>query len=119
MVLALAPDSATGMAGVLLVGGIAWSVTRCVSVIWVNRRTTSDVRATLQSFLSQVEYLSEISLGLALGILAQATCIAVAMMGSCALVAGAGVLVVRSRAGRAPSDEPQPSQSDLSSGSRT
>lgn len=111
LVLALAPDDVTGMAGVLLVSGIAWTVTRCVSVIWVNRRTTSDVRATVQSFLAQAEYVGEIVLGIALGIVAQATSIAVAMLGSCALVACAGVLVVRSRghpevgqAGRQPPD---------------
>ncbi len=102
IVLAHAPDAVTGMAGVLLVEGIAWPVTRCVSVIWVNRRATSDVRATLQSFLSQAEYFGEISLGIGLGILAQATSISLAMLGSCALVACAGALVARSRAGRAP-----------------
>jgi hypothetical protein len=96
-VLALAPDDLTGMAGVLLVNGIAWTVTRRVSVIWVNRRTTSDVRATVQSFLAQVEYFGEIFLGVGLGILAQATSIATAMTGACVLVAGAGVLVARSR----------------------
>jgi predicted MFS family arabinose efflux permease len=101
ILLALAPDDVTGMAGVLLVGGIAWNVTRCVSVIWVDRRASSDVRATLQSLLAQAEYLGEILLGIGLGIIAQATSIAVAMMGSCTLVACAGVLVVQSRAGRA------------------
>ncbi len=100
LLLALAPDDVTGMAGVLLVGGIALSVTRCVSVIWVNRRATSDVRATLQSFLAQVEYLGEIFFGVGLGILAQATSISIAMMGSCVLVGGAGVLVARFRGGR-------------------
>jgi predicted MFS family arabinose efflux permease len=104
VLLGLAPNDAAGMAGVLLVGGIAWSVTRCVSVIWVNRRATSDVRATVQSFLAQAEYFGEIFLGIALGILAQATSIATAMIGGAALVAGAGVLVIRSRAGRAPED---------------
>jgi hypothetical protein len=89
------------MAGVLLVEGVAWPVTRCVSVIWVNRRATSDVRATVQSFLAQAEYLGEISLGILLGILAQATSIAVAMTGSCALAVCAGALVARSRTGRA------------------
>jgi predicted MFS family arabinose efflux permease len=104
VLLGLAPDDAAGMAGVLLVGGIAWSVTRCVSVIWVNRRATSDVRATVQSFLAQAEYFGEIVLGIALGILAQATSIATAMIGGAALVAGAGLLILRSRAGRAPED---------------
>jgi MFS family permease len=102
IVLAQAPDEVTGMAGVLLVGGIARPVTRTVGVIWVNRRATSDVRATVQSFLAQAEYLGEISFGLGLGILAQATSISVAMVGSCALVVWAGVLAVRSRTGRAP-----------------
>jgi MFS family permease len=103
IVLAHAPDEVTGMAGVLLVSGVAWPVTRVVSVIWVNRRVTSDVRATVQSFLAQAEYVGEISLGLALGVLAQATSIGLAMIGACALVAGAGLMAVRSRAGRAPS----------------
>jgi hypothetical protein len=101
IVLALAPDAGTGMAGVLLVQGIAWTVTRCVGVIWVNRRVTSDVRATVHSLLAQAEYLGEICLGIGLGILAQATSIAAAMTAACALVVGAGVLVVRSRADRA------------------
>jgi MFS transporter, DHA3 family, tetracycline resistance protein len=107
-ILALAPDDLTAMAGVLLVGGISWTVTRCVSVIWINRRATSDVRATVQSFLAQAEYLGEIFFGIGLGVLAQATSIAVAMLGACALVAAAGVLVVRSRGGDAPIDEIQP-----------
>ena len=102
VLLAHAPDDVTGMAGVLLVGGIAWTVIRSVSVIWVNRRATSDVRATVQSFLGQVESTGEILGGLALGVLAQATSITVALTCSCALVACAGLLVVRSRAGRAP-----------------
>lgn len=101
IVIAQAPDASTGMAGVLLVGGIAWTVTRSASVIWVNRRVTSDVRATVQSFLAQAEYAGEISLGIALGIIAQATSITVAMLGSCALVASAGVLVARSSTGSA------------------
>jgi hypothetical protein len=106
VVLAHAPDEVTGMAGVLLVAGIAEPVTRTVSVIWVNRRATSDVRATVQSFLAQAEYVGEISFGFALGVLAQATSIGVAMIGSCALVACAGLLALRSHAAR-----PQSAQS--------
>jgi predicted MFS family arabinose efflux permease len=101
-VFAAAPDDATAMAGVLLVEGLAWPVTRCVSEIWVNRRASSDVRATVQSFLSQAEYLGEITLGITLGLLAQATNIPVAMTGSCALALVAGALVARTRGGRAP-----------------
>lgn len=105
VILAHAPDDITGMAGVLLVGGIAWTVIRSVGVIWVNRRATSDVRATVQSFLGQAESTGEIMGGLVLGVLAQATSITVALTCSSALVACAGILVIRSRAGRAGADE--------------
>jgi hypothetical protein len=97
VVMALAPDEMTGLAGALVVGGIAWPVTRTVGVIWVNRRTSSNVRSTLQSFLAQAEYLGEITLGFGLGILAQSTSIAIAMVGSCALLVWAGLLAVRAR----------------------
>ena len=106
IVLAHAPNDVAGMAGVLLVGGVAWTVIRSVSVIWVNRRATSDVRATVQSFLGQAESMGEIGGGLALGVLAQASTITVALTCSCALIASAGLLVVRSHAGRAPAPDP-------------
>ena len=102
IVLAYAPNALTGGVGVLLVGGIAFNVTRAVSVIWVNRRTSSDVRATVHSFLSQVETIGEIFGGLALVVLAQAAGISVALVTSAALLAFAGALVARSRADRAP-----------------
>jgi hypothetical protein len=73
------------------------TVTSAVGEIWVNRRTTSDVRATVQSFLAQVEYGGEILFGLMLGAIAQFTTIPVAFACSSALIAGAGVMVVRSR----------------------
>jgi MFS family permease len=102
ILVAHAPNDVTGMAGVLLVGGVAWTVIRSVSVIWVNRRATSDVRATVQSFLGQTESFGEILGGLTLGVVAQSSSITVALTCSCAFVACAGALVVRSRAGRAP-----------------
>jgi MFS family permease len=100
IVLAYAPNALTGGVGVLLVGGIAFNVTRAVSVIWVNRRTTSDVRATVHAFLSQAETIGEILGGLALAVLARATSISVALMTSGAVIACAGALVARSRADR-------------------
>jgi hypothetical protein len=99
-VLASAPNALVGGVGVLLVAGIAFNVTRAVSVIWVNRRTTSDVRATLHSFLSQAETIGEIVGGLALAVVARAGGIAVALLTSGALVAAAGALVARARADR-------------------
>jgi MFS family permease len=100
IVLAHAPNDVAGMAGVLLVGGVAWTVVRAVSVIWVNRRATSDVRATVQSFLGQVESMGEILGGLVMGILAQASSITVALTCSSAMVGCAGLVVLRSQAGR-------------------
>jgi len=100
IVLAHAPNDVAGMAGVLLVGGVSWTVIRAVSVIWVNRRATSDVRATVQSFLGQVESIGEIMGGLVMGILAQATSITVALTCSAAMVGCAGLVVTRSHAGR-------------------
>ncbi|HEX9987749.1 MAG TPA: MFS transporter [Chloroflexia bacterium] len=100
LLLAAAPDSMTGSAGVLLATGMSWTVTRAVGVIWVNSRTTSDVRATVQSFLAQVEYSGEILCGLALAAVVQATSITGALVGASALVACAGVMVMRSLASR-------------------
>lgn len=93
LALACAPGYLIGSAGVLLVGGIGLTVTRAVGVIWVNRRTTSDVRATMQSMLAQAEYSGEILFGAALGALAQMTSITLAFACSCALIACAGLLV--------------------------
>lgn len=98
--LAGAPGYLTGSAGVLLIGGIALTVTRAVGAIWVNRRASTDVRATVQSILAQAEYLGEIVLGVALGALAQATTITVAFACSAVLIGFAGVMVIGSRAGR-------------------
>lgn len=101
VVLAVAPDALIGGAGVLLVSGIAFNVTRTVSVIWVNRRTTSDVRATVHSFLDQAECIGEIIGGFALTLLAQVAGISIALLASAALTAFTGALVARSRADRA------------------
>jgi MFS family permease len=100
LVLAYAPDALVGGAGVALASGVAFNVTRAVSVIWVNRRTTRDVRATLHSFLSQAESVGEIAGGLALAGLARAAGVSATLVASAALVALAGALVARSRADR-------------------
>ena len=66
----------------------------------VNRRTTSDVRATVHSLLAQLEYGGEIVCGFAFAVVAQATSITAAYAGACALLVCAGLLVLRSRVGR-------------------
>ena len=102
VVLAFAPDALIGSVGVLLGSGIASNVTRAVSVIWVNRRTTSDVRATVHSFLSQAETVGKSLGGVALAVLAQAAGSSAALVAAGALVAFAGAMVARSRYSLAP-----------------
>jgi MFS family permease len=91
LLLAAAPDPGSGSAGVLLAAGISWTVLRAVGVIWVNSRTTSDVRATVLSFLAQVEYFGEILCGTTLLLLVQATSITGAFLGASVLTACAGL----------------------------
>lgn len=101
VILSQAPNSTTAMAGIVLVSGITISVTRSVGVIWVNRRVTTDVRATVQSFLAQAEYSGEIVIGFALALVASGSGIVAAIMVSAAILAAAAMLVYRA-AGSAP-----------------
>ena len=101
--LSYAPEAMSGAAGVLLVRGIAINVTRPVSVIWVNRRTTSDVRATLQSFLGQAESTGEILGGFGLAAVAGSAGIRATLLAAAALIACAGAVMTRTRSARAPS----------------
>jgi len=103
VVLAVAPNALVGSVGVLLWGGIASNVLRAVGVIWVNRRTTSDVRATVHSFLSQADMAGKGLGGVALAFLAQVVSSAAALLAAGALVAVAGALVAGFRVDRAPS----------------
>jgi MFS family permease len=102
LVIAYAPNALIGSVGVVLIAGIAANVTRAVSVVWVNRRTTSEVRATVHSFLSQVGTLGSSLGGVPLAGIAKAAGSAVALTAAAALHAGAGVMVTWSRAGREP-----------------
>jgi hypothetical protein len=71
-------------------------------VIWVNRRTASEVRATVHSFLSQAECAGEIVSGAALAALARAAGITGVLITSAAIIAVTGALVFRARADRTP-----------------
>ncbi len=95
VVLAQAPDSVSAMAGIVLVSGITMPVTRAVGTIWVNRRVTSDVRATVHSFLAQAEYTGEIIIGFGLALAAGALGIAPTVMMAAAVLALAALLVFR------------------------
>ena len=87
------------IAGILATFALFSTLTVTVS-IWVNRRTTSDVRATVHSFLSQAETIGEIVGGFALALLARAAGISVTLITSASLIALAGIIVGRSRADR-------------------
>jgi MFS family permease len=102
IVLAYAANAVLGSVGVLLAYGISFSVTRAVSVVWVNRRATSDVRATAHSFLGQAEYVGEVIAGFVLAVVAQAAGITATLVTSAVLIACAGVIVARARADREP-----------------
>jgi hypothetical protein len=90
VVFALAPSTASAVAGALLVRGIAFPTVRVAGTILVNRRTPSNARATVHSMLSQSENAGEIICGLALAGIASATSSTVTLMASAALVAAAG-----------------------------
>ncbi|WP_232828874.1 MFS transporter [Kribbella monticola] len=81
--LAFAPDSVAASTCLLLVSGIAVPLTRIIGVIWVNSRTTSEVRATVHSFLAQAEYLGEVTCGLGIALIATLVTLPVAL-GVCA-----------------------------------
>lgn len=100
LVFAVAPVALLGGIGVLFMGGIADSVTRAISVVWVNRRTSSDVRATVHSFLSQAESIGEITGGVVLAAVAQVTSTTATLALAGALIALTGVLVAGLRADR-------------------
>ncbi len=76
-------------------------------MIWVNRRTGNDVRATLQSFLSQAESVGEISGGFLLAALAQAGGSTLTLLVAGALIAATGAVVARSQGTRAIPVSPQ------------
>jgi MFS transporter, DHA3 family, tetracycline resistance protein len=100
VVLARAPDAIVGGLGVVLASGIAFNVTRAVSVVWVNRRTTSDVRATVHSFLSQAECAGEVVGGAGLALVARTAGISATLITSGILFACAAAMVARSRSDR-------------------
>jgi MFS family permease len=100
IILATAPTAIIGSAGILLVTGISFNVTRSISTIWVNRRTPGEIRATMHSFLSQAESVGEIAGGVALAGLARLAGTVATIVAAGALIALTGVIVARSHADR-------------------
>lgn len=100
--LAAAPEIVSGLAAVFLARGVGMRVVPVVASIWVNQRATSNVRATVQSFLGQAEAMGEVGGGIALGVVAQQLGISTALVCSAGLFALTALLVRRSgRAQRA------------------
>lgn len=90
-----APNTGSAVAGSLLVTGLTLPTARIAATILVNRRTTSDTRATVHSLLSQAENLGEIVCGLLLALVASTTSATVTLVGSAVLVAAACATVSR------------------------
>jgi hypothetical protein len=93
--LAAAPNAVLGAAALILVSGIAVPLTRVIAMIWVNARTTSDVRATTHSFLAQAEYLGEVVCGLLITLVAHVAGLPVALVGAAALFAVTAAIMRR------------------------
>lgn len=87
------------VAAALIVRGVGQPAIRVAATILVNRRTTSEVRATVHSLLSQAENLGEIVFGLLLAAVAATTSPTITLVGSAALVAAAGITVHRATDG--------------------
>lgn len=116
LVLAWAPNVWIGVAGAFVVRGLGWSIIPAVASIWVNRRTPSGVRATVQSFLGQAESVGEISGGIVLGAVAQWSSLPLALTGSAGLFLVAFAIIHRSPAGRAERFQSVPPDADLEPG---
>lgn len=85
---ALAPTVELAVVASLLATGMG-ATQRITATIRVNRRTSSDVRATVHSLLSWSENLGEIVFGLLLAIVAATTTATVAILGSAVLLVAA------------------------------
>jgi MFS family permease len=86
-VFAFAPNAVIATVAFVVVSGIAVPLTWLIAGIWVNARTTSAVRATTLSFLSQADYLGGLTTGLTIALLAASLTLPVALAGTATLFA--------------------------------
>jgi MFS transporter, DHA3 family, tetracycline resistance protein len=100
LALANAPGPTSGSVAVLLAAG-ALPLTRTFSAIWVNRQTSSDVRATVHSLLAQAEYLGVIVCGLAIAAVARFARLPLAFVACSALLTITILLIQRLCSSRA------------------
>lgn len=92
---AFAPEAISASAALVIISGIAIPLTRIISAIWLNARTTSDIRATTHSFLAQAEYLGEVTCGLAIALIANLVGLSLALAGCATLFALTAALMRR------------------------
>ncbi|MEU4393536.1 MFS transporter [Kribbella sp. NPDC023855] len=104
---AIAPEPISASAALVIISGIAVPLTRIISAIWVNARTTSDVRATTHSFLAQAEYLGEVTCGLAIAMIANLVGLSLALAGCATLFALTAGLMRHRRTGRTAGEMPR------------
>ena len=97
LLFAAAPDARWAVVATLLVSGSAHpgAVLRAVGEILVNRRTTSAVRATVHSVLSQAEHVGELVFGILLAAVAATTTLTASLVSSAVLLAAAGACAAR------------------------
>ncbi|HET6987265.1 MAG TPA: MFS transporter, partial [Kribbella sp.] len=93
LMLAFARDPVVGAIAVVLLSGIVNPLSRVISTIWVNARTTADVRATTHSFLAQLGYLGDIICGLTIATIASLTTLPLALTACAGLFAATAVLM--------------------------
>jgi len=93
LMLAFARGPVVGAIAVVVISGIVKPLTQVISTVWVNARTTADIRATTHSFLAQLEYLGEITCGLAIAATARLTTLPLALTAFALLFAAAAVLM--------------------------
>lgn len=95
LLLAATPEIIGGLAAVFLLRGIGLQVAPVMASIRANRRATSEVRATVQSFLGQAEAFGQIGGGVALGVVAQQAGVPPALVVAAAVFGVAAILVLR------------------------
>lgn len=91
--LAAAHDAVVASGCLVVAGGVTLPLTATVGTIWVNGQTTSDVRATVLSYLGQAEFAAEICCGLAIAGVARSAGMASALVACAGLFAAALALV--------------------------
>ncbi len=96
--LALAPDLQWAVVAILVATGIAKPLIRTVTTLWVNRRTTDEVRAITHSFFAQAEYVGEICVAGTLAAVPATGGVVASLIAAAALFAASTLILTFTRA---------------------